>query len=61
MFMDDDHLTDDFSQERCLDLTMLPLCENADARSDQHSNSSDDMNEGLVHHLSMHLLTKLRL
>ena len=57
MFMDDDHLADDFSQERCLDLTMLPSCENADARSDQDSNSSEDINKGLVHHA----LTKLRL
>ena len=34
---------------------MLPPRENADAWSDQDSNSSDDMNERLVHHLSMHL------
>ena len=43
MDMDDDHLADDFSKEGRLDLAMLPPCENADTRSDQDSNSSNDI------------------
>ena len=52
MDMNDNHLADDFSNHSA----MLPPRENADARSDQNSKSFDDMNEGLVHHLPMHLL-----
>ena len=50
MVIDDDNLADNFSNEGCLDLAMLPLCENADAQSDQNSDESNDMNELLVHH-----------
>ena len=60
MDMDHDHLTGDFSREEYLDLAMLPPCENADVWSDQDSNSSDDINEGLAHHLLMHLLNSAR-
>ena len=57
MDMDDNHFANDFSDEGCLDLAMLPPRENADAQSDQYSNSFDDMNQGHVHHLLliMHL------
>ena len=54
--MDDDCLADDFSNEGCLELAMLPPRENADALSDQDSDASDDMNEGLVHHFTRRLL-----
>ena len=53
--MDDDHLADDFSNDGCLDLAMLPTCENAGARSEQDSNLSVDVIKELVYHLP-HLL-----
>ena len=38
------------------DLAMLPQIEKADAETDMHSDESDDMNDGLVHHLPRRLL-----
>ena len=56
MDMDNDYLADNFFDERCLDLAILPLRENADALSDQDSDASNDMNKGLVDHFSKRLL-----
>ena len=56
MDKNDNHLTDDFSNEGCLDLAILPPRENADALSDQDSGAYDDMNEGFVYHLTRRLL-----
>ena len=54
--MDDDRLADDFSNEGCLELAMLPPGENADALSDQ---DSDSCTVELVHHLPWRLLNSL--
>ena len=56
MDMDDDNFASDFSNEGFLDLAMLPPCENANALSDQDSDASDDMNEGVIYRLPRHVL-----
>ena len=44
------------SDEDDHDLAMLPPIENANAETDMDSDASDDMNDGLVHHLPKRLL-----
>ena len=44
------------SDEGDHDLTMLPPIEKANAEIDMDSDASDDMNDGLVHHLPERLL-----
>ena len=39
------------SEEDDHDLAMLPPIEKANAKTDMNSHASDDMNDGLVHHL----------
>ena len=54
--VNNDHLVDDCSNESCVDLAMLPPRENANALSDQDKDPFDDINKGLVYHLSRCLL-----
>ena len=44
------------SDEGDQDLTILPVTEKGNAETDKGSDSSDDMNDGLVHHLPRCLL-----
>ena len=44
------------SDEDDHDLAMLPPIEKANAGTDMDSDASDDMNDGLVHHLQRRLL-----
>ena len=44
------------SDEYDHDLAMLPLIEKANAETDVDSDTSDDMDDGLVHHLPKRLL-----
>ena len=57
-FLMDSDVSDDCSSDENDDneVIMLPLIEKANAESDMDSGASDDMNEGLVHHLPRRLL-----
>ena len=44
------------SHEGDQDLAILPVTEKGNAETDKESDSSDDMNDGLVHHLPRCLL-----
>ena len=45
-----------FSDQNNHDFAMLSPIEEANAKTEMDSDASDDMNDGLVHHLPKHLL-----
>ena len=56
MNTEDNSDTESSSNEDDHDLAMLPPSEKANAETDMDSDGSDDMNDGLVHHLPRPLL-----
>ena len=56
MNTEDNSDIESFSNEDDYDLAMLPLIKKANAETDMVSDVSDDMNDGLVHHLPWWLL-----
>ena len=56
MNTEDNSDIESFSNEDDYDLAMLPLIKKANAETDMVSDASDDMNDGLVHHLPWWLL-----
>ena len=56
MNTEDNRDVESSSDEDDHDLAMLPPTEKANAETGMDSDISDDMNDGLVHHLPRHLL-----
>ena len=56
MSTEDNSNIESCSDEDDHDLAMLPPIEKANAENDMDSDASDDMNDGLVHHLPRRIL-----